>query len=329
MIHNRSKRDGFTLIELLVVISIIALLISILLPAMVGARRTGQRVACMAQMRRLAEGAVQYGHDNNDWIVGSPSGSGAYLLGETSAFGPAVQNWDFMGPLAHMWNSGFSLPAQGDVNGLVQRFNEIRNFKGFLCAANKFLATRFAGPEAGAGWMVSYNTIRYQLYTKATAPSSHSEQLPNDWRPSISRVGNPANKVFCADGSRFATISVAPDYDLRPNAGFGGTFSDAGPYSTFTRSWDRTWAPGNGSHVGVDARFFAYRHATAEPVSGAKADTFKMNLAFYDGHVETQGDLQSSNPHQWLPAGSTLIGGTAWTDTVQRFGLTGDTPIGY
>lgn len=326
MKYNRSEHGGFTLIELLVVISIIALLISILLPAMVGARRTGQRVACMAQMRKLSEGAVQYGHDNNDWIVGSPSGSGAYLLGAGSAYGPAVQNWDFMGPLAHMWNSGFSLPAEGDVNGLIQRFNEIRNFKGFLCSSNKFLATRFSGPDAGAGWMISYNTIRYQLYTHENAPS-HNEQLPNDWRPSISRIGNPANKAFCADGSRFATVSVAPDYDLSPNAGFGGAFADSGAHSTFSRSWDRTWAPGNGSHAGVDARFYAYRHATAEPSPGAKANTFKLNVAFYDGHVETQGDLESTNPQQWLPAGSNLIGGSAWNDTVQHFGLTGNTPI--
>jgi prepilin-type N-terminal cleavage/methylation domain-containing protein/prepilin-type processing-associated H-X9-DG protein len=46
------RRGAFTLIELLVVVSIIALLIAILLPALAGAKEHSRRVACMSNLRQ-------------------------------------------------------------------------------------------------------------------------------------------------------------------------------------------------------------------------------------------------------------------------------------
>ncbi|MCP4251470.1 MAG: hypothetical protein GY778_30915 [bacterium] len=323
------------MIELLVVIAIISLLISILLPSLTGARRTGQRVVCMANLREMAGGAAEYATDNDDWIIGSPSGSGAYIVQGGAAYGAAVQAWDFMGPMARMWRMGLTFPSAGDQDALKKRFNELRGHKAFLCPSNGFLSTHFGAIDAGANRMVSYNTVRTQLFRQepevgqparpglTTALASHEEKLPAKWRPSVGRIGNPANKVFCADGSRFATRTQPPNYELAADALWGGSFSDAGAYSLWSRSWDRGWAIG--SQLGVDSRMYAYRHSTAEPPQGAPANAFRMNVAFYDGHVETQGDLRSADPFQWLPMGTKVepTSGVLWSDAIAHFGIAG------
>src|SRR6185369_11075389 len=97
------KRRGFTLIELLVVIAIIALLIAILMPALSSVKRLGQTTTCLSSLKQLATGGALYANENEDAYPGAPGTSGVYLFGQSTAFGPAVQRWDFMGPIAKIW----------------------------------------------------------------------------------------------------------------------------------------------------------------------------------------------------------------------------------
>jgi prepilin-type N-terminal cleavage/methylation domain-containing protein len=66
--HSRRPQRGFTLVELLVVIGIIALLISMLLPALNKAREAASRAACLSNLRTIGQVMLIYATNNKDQI---------------------------------------------------------------------------------------------------------------------------------------------------------------------------------------------------------------------------------------------------------------------
>jgi len=96
------RRHAFTLIELLVVVSIIALLIAILLPALNQARYTAKLTVCAAQMHQMGVGVLSYASEYNGdyplrtvhWSAEKPHANAPGISGDPVRVRVKQGQWD-------------------------------------------------------------------------------------------------------------------------------------------------------------------------------------------------------------------------------------------
>ncbi len=289
--------SGFTLIELLVVIAIIAILASILLPALAMARNRAIRAQCMSQEKQIAGGFNLFGSDNSDMLPPA-----AYSYGSSSA--PSGQvSWDSW-LYGYIGGSLSTLPD--DMKNGVYADNLADGFGAGLPIGLKILACP-ADTFPKVAWMMAggvpqYANRSYAMNACGTGPGPLVQVDPKNGLPPVSSPGfhgvgiywsNPSGTTldWSAKGYQSTvvrdpsgTILLCELANSQNCAGNCWCSCACGPYSS-GGGWGGMYqidisAP-------TDFKTLSGNNSYSEGKLLYKAQNNRFNYAFHDGHVET------------------------------------------
>jgi prepilin-type N-terminal cleavage/methylation domain-containing protein/prepilin-type processing-associated H-X9-DG protein len=154
-LYRVDRTTGWTLIEILVVVSIIAVLASILLPALEKSRSMALRAKCMSNKRQLGIASLMYPNDNGDRLVRNSMFFGVSDVGKSLPFYPfdqtwvpGLMSWDLLGA-----NTNLDFLTK-DEYSLISSYIA-RNPQLYKCPADTYLSDI----QKAAGWRMRVRSV--------------------------------------------------------------------------------------------------------------------------------------------------------------------------
>ena len=174
---RKTNHYGFTLVELLVVIGIIALLISILLPALSKARAAAMQTQCMANQKQIINACLMYSIDNRGFFP--PSTMTDY------AWSQATQSFDLTKSDTYEWYSKRFVGGYLNNNTELGNYNTTRVVRCPLIEPRVASNPNFYAQDCGIGYN-SRKDARVSWVLLPGYPSAGPYWIPDPaWQPPL------------------------------------------------------------------------------------------------------------------------------------------------